>query len=675
MILRLSLLLLFFLPHVLEAQTLTGIIIDNQTGEPIDAATIFFTNTTYGALSNPDGSFSLSAPMGKSELVISHISYRMQKRAIVFDKKDETKERKIRMAAESKDLQTITVSSKQDKKWRRDLKKFKKLFFGKTKNATQCEIINPTVLQFEKKGEVFKASASDILRIENQSLGYNVYFLLEHFQSEGQSITYAGKPYFEEIKPTSEKQQKNWNKKREIAYNGSLPHFLYALLNDRLQSEGFEINKAKLKNNKSFFIESSLSPKDLIIYKNNKSNPVLSFDDFLQVVYHGEKDGISGSSNNFGRSATNLGHPAEKDLIEQDNSMMKGNVKNQTSYLFARKSKISLDTFGYLSRPELLIEYGYWNKEGVADMVPRNFKNQRSVPIEIPKSDETDRLLGFEMTNLRIPEDEIKKGGPPKDGIPAIDHPKFVSIEQAQDFLNPDDYILGVEINGITKAYPIRILNYHEIVNDRIAEVPIAITYCPLCASGAAFSARVNGQELTFGVSGLLYNSDVLIYDRQTESLWSQILSEAVSGPLSSDQLELIPTTYTTFESWAKQYPNSLILSTDTGFKKDYTKTPYQKYVSSDKLLFPVSFESDILNKKDKVIGIEVDGKFKAYPLKNLEKSEGVIQDIFNGQELNILYDKTAKSAIITDKDGKKLSSMTLYWFAWFTFHPKTKIY
>ena len=152
------------------------------------------------------------------------------------------------------------------------------------------------------------------------------------------------------------------------------------------------------------------------------------------------------------------------------------------------------------------------------------------------------QMNGFDLTGASVPIDEIHHGGPPRDGIPSIDQPRFVSAVEA-DFLKPDDRVLGFHRPGIARAYPISILNWHEVVNDRVGGEPIAVTFCPLCGTGMVFSTRVDGRDLTLGVSGLLYNSDVLLYDRQTESLWSQIMSEAVSGPMKGSRLAFNPDT------------------------------------------------------------------------------------------------------------------------------------
>jgi hypothetical protein len=141
---------------------------------------------------------------------------------------------------------------------------------------------------------------------------------------------------------------------------------------------------------------------------------------------------------------------------------------------------------------------------------------------------------GFDLGDASVPIDQIRHGGVPRDGIPSIDNPKFIDAADA-DFLRGKDRILGVFRNGVAKAYPIKILDYHEIVNDHFGDEAILVSYCPLCYTGMVFSVQGNDVAFDFGVSGLLYNSDVLLYDRETGSLWSQILSKAITGrPIST---------------------------------------------------------------------------------------------------------------------------------------------
>lgn len=281
---------------------------------------------------------------------------------------------------------------------------------------------------------------------------------------------------------------------------------------------------------------------------------------------------------------------------------------------------------------------------------------------------------GFDLGNITIPIEFVKDGGPPRDGIPSIDNPEFMNTTDV-NFLKEEDRILGVYFNGISKAYPVRILNYHEIVNDEFDSHPIVVTFCPLCGSGLAFNAMIDGEKRTFGVSGLLYNSDVLLYDRQSETLWSQILSEGVAGQLAGKKLEVIQTYNTSWKNWKNQYPNTLVLSTNTGFSKDYSRDPYPEYYESEKVWFPVVSTNDAMHPKAKILGLEIKGIFKAYPFSELQKSKGIIQDIVNGQDLLIYYDKKEESAYITDTENNIITSTTLFWFAWVAFHPDTEIY
>lgn len=283
-------------------------------------------------------------------------------------------------------------------------------------------------------------------------------------------------------------------------------------------------------------------------------------------------------------------------------------------------------------------------------------------------------MKGFDVSNASIPVEDIKDGGPPKDGIPSIDNPEFKKASAMQ--LDKDTRVLGVNVNGIAKAYPIPIMNFHEIVNDDFAGQPVVVTYCPLCGSGVAFDAAIAGEKKTFGVSGLLYNSDVLLYDRQTESLWSQIMMEAVAGPVKGEKLQMVPTMNTSFGEWKKKYPETLILTEDTGFQRDYSSDPYPGYGQSARLYFEVEEQDARFHPKETVIGIEVKGEFKAYPFSELEKLKKVeLKDSFQGQDLLINYHSDSRSATITNKQGEELPALTTFWFAWYAFHPDTEVY
>ncbi len=281
---------------------------------------------------------------------------------------------------------------------------------------------------------------------------------------------------------------------------------------------------------------------------------------------------------------------------------------------------------------------------------------------------------GFILDNALIPSDQIMSGGPGRDGIPSLDNPTFVNASSATS-LSPKDRILGIEINGVARAYPIRILNYHEIVNDIVGGEAIVITYCPLCGSGMAFTAEINGKGLEFGVSGLLYNSDVLLYDRQTGSLWSQILRTAVTGAMKGTRLNAVPLSHTTWRDWQKRHPQTDVLSTDTGYRRNYKANPYPNYGRSGKLYFPVSEESRLYRRKSMIMGLEVDGQFKAYPFEELENGFTPFIDDFNGERFEVRYDHSNQTAQIFTDGGDEVPTLIAFWFAWYAFHPEGEIY
>jgi hypothetical protein len=285
-------------------------------------------------------------------------------------------------------------------------------------------------------------------------------------------------------------------------------------------------------------------------------------------------------------------------------------------------------------------------------------------------------INGFKLNDALIPPSQIFSGGPGKDGIPAIDNPKFVIVRDA-DFLDDNDRVLGITIDGVSKVYPIKILNWHEVVNDSIGDISFTVTYCPLCGTGVAFSSKVNGRTLNFGVSGLLYNSDVLLYDRETESLWSQLLNKAVTGEYKGTVLTMLPVLHTTWAGWKRYHPTSQVLSKNTGYWRAYTQDPYAGYETSKKLYFPVFNKAPAnYHPKERILGLAVDGKYKAYPFIELNKNnKNIFEDRVNGKRFSIHWNKKQQSGYLLDDDGKMIPIVQSYWFAWYAFHPETDIF
>lgn len=284
----------------------------------------------------------------------------------------------------------------------------------------------------------------------------------------------------------------------------------------------------------------------------------------------------------------------------------------------------------------------------------------------------------FDLSQTTIPPEEIRGGGPPKDGIPALTDPEFIDAAKADD-LRPDDRVAGVVINGEARAYPLRILVWHEIVNDAIGETPIAVTFCPLCDSVAVFDRQTPEGVKEFGVSGLLYNSNVLMYDRggEPEALWSQIESGAVSGPKAGQDLKALPVELTTWSDWKARHPETRVLSMQTGHLRDYSRNPYGGYLDQPGLMFPVQPSSDRLPEKAKVLGVwGPDGAAKAYPLSSFAgvDSPRTTRDEVGGKSITLQYDPTADSLRVVEAD-EGLNWMYSLWFAWYAFHPETGVY
>jgi len=313
-----------------------------------------------------------------------------------------------------------------------------------------------------------------------------------------------------------------------------------------------------------------------------------------------------------------------------------------------------------------------------------------------------------------VPLDQIVSGGPPPDGIPSIDNPKFLSVGDARKFLKDSDLVVGITLNGQTKAYPLLILVWHEIVNDKVGGVPVAVTYCPLCFTAQVFNRTISGHVVEFGTSGKLYNNNLVMYDRLSGSLWSQALDEGIVGTHAGESLKRIPFDLAYWKDWKQLYPNSMVLSTDTGFTRPYGVDPYGDYYTNDQLFFPISNVDKRLGLKEMIVGLDNEGQYKAYVLHQIESSK-IINDkvgnkpivlfslyprmvrayspMINSQTLDLQYNGSTNK--ILDKQtgsewnfdglalngqlkGKQLTRLPFdegFWFSWAAFHTQTQIY
>lgn len=281
--------------------------------------------------------------------------------------------------------------------------------------------------------------------------------------------------------------------------------------------------------------------------------------------------------------------------------------------------------------------------------------------------------FGFdESTKKTVELSALQQGCPARDCIPSIDMPKYVSADNAAD-LADDDIVVTLSFGGEYRAYPTRILDHHEIVNDTIAGEPIAITWCPLCGSAVGIDRKVGDQVTEFGVSGVLYNSDLVLYDRATETLWDQIEAKGIVGPMTDEQLRLIPVSMTQWGRWRAAHPDTLVLSEDTGFEEDYSKDNYANYRDSTRLFMPISHSDDRIHPKTPVYGFNLDDGPVAFAAALLDDDVSYTSEL-NGAEWLLRADEGGTVTLQKAGTDTVYAPIRVFWFAWYTFHPQTEL-
>ena len=327
---------------------------------------------------------------------------------------------------------------------------------------------------------------------------------------------------------------------------------------------------------------------------------------------------------------------------------------------------------------------------------------------------------------------ELRSGGPPPDGIPPVDEPLFLE-PSAVDFLADNEPVLALEIDGDSRAYPVQILTWHEIVNDTVGGVPVSVTYCPLCNSALAYDRRITVDDtdeiLDFGTSGLLYNSSLVMYDRQTETLWSHFTGQAVIGELTGTQLTDFPLSTVAWGTWREAHPDGLVLSRQTGFDRSYGSNPYPGYDDVDGV--PFLFEGAVDGRYTaltRIVGIDRDGAAVGIPLIELQEQKVISGTVgrtdivawwtagtssaLDDRNIADGYDVGATGVFLSEAEGSPLTfapsgdhhfvddrtgstwnvlgqavegplagvrlepvaHVDTFWFAWSTFHPDTLV-
>lgn len=326
-----------------------------------------------------------------------------------------------------------------------------------------------------------------------------------------------------------------------------------------------------------------------------------------------------------------------------------------------------------------------------------------------------------------IPASQIVDGGPGKDGIPSLDNPDFIDLSEAT-FIPDDRMVLGLRVGDEIMAYPHQVLDWHEIVNDEADGKSVAVLFCPLTGTGMAWNRNINGTITEFGVSGLLFKNNLIPYDRSTDSNWSQMLQQSVNGTLSGLQTSVYPVVETSWATWKELYPDSRVLSTNTGFSRNYSGFTYGPDYSTNnnRILFPIENDDDRLPRKERVLGVIDEGgsglesAVKAFPLAGFGTGFSVIRDLVGATGYIIVgsSDRDISAAFLTEftdgtvsdgpftalqnqlpavmedesgnrydlfgyvlegpDEGKYLEparAYTGYWFGWADFFPDIEIY
>ncbi|MGE0559397.1 MAG: DUF3179 domain-containing protein [Burkholderiales bacterium] len=259
--------------------------------------------------------------------------------------------------------------------------------------------------------------------------------------------------------------------------------------------------------------------------------------------------------------------------------------------------------------------------------------------------------------------DEIMSGGPPKDGIPPIDRPRFISPPDAARWLDPREPVIVFEHRGDARAYPLQILMFHEIVNDTVAGAPVAITFCPLCNASIVFDRNVRGTTLDFGTTGKLRKSDLVMYDRQTESWWQQFTGKGIVGHHSGVTLNQLPSAISAFADFRSAYPRGKVLSRETGHDRPYGRNPYRGYdrIGDQPFLFKDPVDPR-LPAMERVLGVSRNGKTKIYPL-GLLSAQPVINDRIGREPVVVMSRGGLLSALDADtiRDSREIRAATAY--------------
>lgn len=290
----------------------------------------------------------------------------------------------------------------------------------------------------------------------------------------------------------------------------------------------------------------------------------------------------------------------------------------------------------------------------------------------LPVERDPDRLYGFEASGSVVDRAKILPGGPGRDGIRAIDAPRFAGPDAAEA-VSGETPVVGVAIGDDARAYLLPILEYHQVVNDTVGGVPIAVTYDPLTGVARVFERQVGERTLRFGVSGLVWNSGFLLFDRETESLWSHFEGRGLTGEYAGRRLRARRVRQEEFASWRAREPKTRILIPPDPEHLDYNRSPFRGYPEEDRWNFPVEAGDRRFHAKELVVGVEVDGQARAYLASLLVRNGGRAEDEIAGRAITVAYDESR--GVFEWTAPEDVAVTEAYWFAWKAFHPDTEIW
>ena len=782
-------------------------LIDGTTKKPISDANIFLNNSSVGAASNTNGNFTLIVSSQETQvLVITHLLYE----TLFIDAKRYHKLAKgdiIEMQHKSVDLSEVVISAKRGKKWKRNFRRFRKTLLGQGKAASSCKILNPEVLQFEEKNGNLLVKAIDLLRIENDYLGYTIRFWLEELLIEANGSTYyRGYAHFVDKIDANDAR---YISRRKTIYNQSIPHFLRSLSKSSdktaLKEFGYELSFDSYEKGRFKTIITPTNPSVVVQPDSILGRHRLYFSEFL-TVKHSRLKALSSNEMQVAVSSKE-----QQKYGASPTQSLGENQQYEISRLYKIEPFLLFDTRGHIINKSAVKEYGYWAEQRLASTLPIDYNVISNLKTVATTSKSIDTLFIFQnfigsdekkkiealsflqqnwsqgyvaplldilrlsqnnwqqqeirkllnkhvpaikadfyngiqwlwkdqptyssyyadfkaylyksydpafyqyfykrenQTNIRL--DEIIWGGVKQDGIPPLNSPTMIGANQAT-YLSDSDVVFGVVINGEARAYPKRILAWHELFTDDIGELSIAGVYCTLCGTVIIYDTEFNGVKHKLGTSGFLYRSNKLMYDHATQSLWSTILGRPVVGPLANQNIELstLPVETTNWGEWRMRHPKTKVLSIKTGHARNYDEgQAYKAYFADDNLMFPVLKIDERLPNKARVF-IPRPKNFDTQPLAisvDYLKRKRIHQDQIEAQRLLIITENNGASRAykIDDqqfksyKDGRlvdnndeawnvtedmligpkghqllRLPAHEAFWFAWINVFPETRI-